>query len=440
MEADKTKGEVEPGNDDDDAAAAAAAAAALYMAAGEDSDDNNDGDTPVDVAAAVPNANLTTAYASGKGTAVEALTPTPTAASQTRTEVVPDSPTATGSRPSESPHREKLHVSASGSPRSKTLRRPGKPVSSFSLNLKEMKEKSESRAAAKEKTSTTLAKRKVLKQAQETALLERQCMIEAGAEMLEELDRALPNKRAEREAMEAAAAAMEAEAAKALDDAARESQIKSETDIQERIHAAVKAAVEAARAEEETKWKAIVEFETRAAAEAATEAAAALAKAQNEAKVASESTSIPLLLSLDDYFMGIAVLTSHQSSIAAKQHGVCVVNPQHRIIGHGYNTFSPGMVVEESDQFESTFEVSAEIGAIFGNGNMSFIGARIYVTDFPTAESAKLIVQSGIRELVYLHKFTTSASVSAGQRILEGAQVSCRELCPEHRKVVISLG
>ena len=47
-------------------------------------------------------------------------------------------------------------------------------------------------------------------------------------------------------------------------------------------------------------------------------------------------------ISWDDYFMGIAILSSHRSKDPNSQVGACIVNPQRKIVGIGYNGFPIG--------------------------------------------------------------------------------------------------
>jgi len=47
-------------------------------------------------------------------------------------------------------------------------------------------------------------------------------------------------------------------------------------------------------------------------------------------------------ISWDQYFMGIALLSSKRSKDPNTQVGACIVNDQHRVVGLGYNGFPAG--------------------------------------------------------------------------------------------------
>ena len=47
-------------------------------------------------------------------------------------------------------------------------------------------------------------------------------------------------------------------------------------------------------------------------------------------------------ISWDEYFMGVAVLSSQRSKDPSTKVGACIVNPKKRIVGIGYNGFPYG--------------------------------------------------------------------------------------------------
>jgi len=67
-------------------------------------------------------------------------------------------------------------------------------------------------------------------------------------------------------------------------------------------------------------------------------------------------------------------------------------------------------------------------------------GATIFVSLFPCNECAKLIVQVGIREVVYLSdKYADQDLFKASRRILQMASVDCRELEPSQTLIQLRL-
>ena len=149
-------------------------------------------------------------------------------------------------------------------------------------------------------------------------------------------------------------------------------------------------------------------------------------------------------LSWDEYFMGVAQLSGLRSKDDSSQVGACIVNPKNRIVGIGYNGLPIGCSDDEfpwerEGSFLDTkypYVVHAEPNAIL-NATVPLEGARIYVTLFPCNECAKLIIQSGIREVVYLSdKYQGTDSDLAARRLFAAAGVKLRKLDDFHLKVM----
>src|SRR6056297_3306318 len=132
-------------------------------------------------------------------------------------------------------------------------------------------------------------------------------------------------------------------------------------------------------------------------------------------------------ISWDQYFMGVALLSAMRSKDPKTQVGACIVNEEKRIIGIGYNGFPIG--VEDDDfPWESSeswldskypYVVHAEPNAIL-NATVSLKNASLYVTLFPCNECAKLIIQSGIKELVFLEdKYHDQESFVASRKMFK---------------------
>lgn len=141
-------------------------------------------------------------------------------------------------------------------------------------------------------------------------------------------------------------------------------------------------------------------------------------------------------LSWDKYFMGVAILSSMRSKDPNTQVGACIVNKKNRIVGIGYNGLPVGLNDDEfpwgnQGDFLDTkypYVVHAEPNAIL-NSIEKLDNATIYVTLFPCNECAKLVIQSGIKEIVYLSdKYDNSDADKAAKRMLDAAKVSYRKL------------
>lgn len=149
----------------------------------------------------------------------------------------------------------------------------------------------------------------------------------------------------------------------------------------------------------------------------------------------------------DEYFMGIAVLSGKRSKDPSTQVGACIVNDEKKIVGVGYNGFPAGCSDEEfpwerEGEFLETkypFVMHAEQNAIL-NSIKRLKNCSIYVGLFPCHECAKAIIQSGIREVVYLSdKYMGTDSNTASKMMFDASGVRYRQLHPKKGKIEISL-
>ena len=141
-------------------------------------------------------------------------------------------------------------------------------------------------------------------------------------------------------------------------------------------------------------------------------------------------------ISWDEYFMGVAMLSAKRSKDPNTQVGCAIVNSDKKIIGIGYNGF-PKSISDDELPWEREgsyldtkypYVVHAEANAIL-NSTRSLEGSTLYVTLFPCNECAKLLVQSGIKEVVYLlDKHHDSDETVASRRILKLAGVKLRQM------------
>ena len=139
-------------------------------------------------------------------------------------------------------------------------------------------------------------------------------------------------------------------------------------------------------------------------------------------------------ISWDEYFMGVAMLSAKRSKDPSTQVGCCIVSADKKIIGIGYNGFPKNISDDDlpwgrEGNFEDTkypYVVHAEANAIL-NSTKALEGSTAYVTLFPCNECAKLIVQSGIKEVLYLDDIHhDSKETVASRKILDMAGVKYR--------------
>jgi len=138
-------------------------------------------------------------------------------------------------------------------------------------------------------------------------------------------------------------------------------------------------------------------------------------------------------ISWDEYFMGIAMLAACRSKDPNTQVGACIVSEDNIIISTGYNGMPKGCSDDEfpwdrkGENEAATkypYVVHAELNAILNANGRDLRGSRIYVALFPCNECAKAIIQSGIKEVIYLSdKYNDTMLNLVSKRMLEAAGV-----------------
>ena len=153
-------------------------------------------------------------------------------------------------------------------------------------------------------------------------------------------------------------------------------------------------------------------------------------------------------LSWDQYFMGVALLSAQRSKDPGSQVGACIVNHDNKILSMGYNGMPMGCGDDampwgrEGDFLTSKYAYvcHAELNAILNNDGGSLKGTRLYATLFPCNECAKAIIQSGIREVIYLSdKYADSDAVVASKKMFRMAGVTMRQYQPGGKSVTLEL-
>ena len=111
---------------------------------------------------------------------------------------------------------------------------------------------------------------------------------------------------------------------------------------------------------------------------------------------------------LDRRYMRMAAIWAENSYCNRRKVGVLIVKNQ-MIISDGYNGTPAGFenVCEDENGLTKPYVLHAEANAItkIARSNNSSEGATLYVTASPCIECAKLIIQAGIRRVVYAEKY-----------------------------------
>ena len=152
-------------------------------------------------------------------------------------------------------------------------------------------------------------------------------------------------------------------------------------------------------------------------------------------------------ISWDEYFMGIAMLAAKRSKDPSTQVGACIVSQDNIIISTGYNGMPKGCSDDEfpwcreGEDTKYAYVVHAELNAILNANGRDLRGSRVYVSLFPCNECAKAIIQSGIREILYLSdKYADTPSTLASKRMLQAAGVKCTRLEPSIKTITLDFG
>jgi len=151
-------------------------------------------------------------------------------------------------------------------------------------------------------------------------------------------------------------------------------------------------------------------------------------------------------ISWDEYFMGIAMLAAMRSKDPNTQVGACIVNKDNIIVSTGYNGMPKGCSDDEypwertGEVTKYPFVVHAELNTILNAAGRDVRGSRIYVSLFPCNECAKAIIQSGIKEILYLSdKYADSMATLASKKMLDSAGVKYTRLVPHTKKILLKM-
>ncbi|KAL3938780.1 MAG: hypothetical protein SGARI_001610 [Bacillariaceae sp.] len=153
-------------------------------------------------------------------------------------------------------------------------------------------------------------------------------------------------------------------------------------------------------------------------------------------------------LSWDDYFMSVAFLTAQRSKDPNTQVGACLVDDEHRIVGLGYNGMPRGLSDDKLPWSRDSsnppvynkylYVTHAEVNAIMNKGSANVKGSTIYVALFPCENCAKMIIQAGIRRVVYLSdRYHNTPGCKASRIMLKCAKVELLQYTPSQRQLTV---
>ena len=130
---------------------------------------------------------------------------------------------------------------------------------------------------------------------------------------------------------------------------------------------------------------------------------------------------------LDCRYARMAQIWAENSYCVRRKVGALVVK-DNMIISDGYNGTPTGFenICEDENNISKPYVLHAEVNAItkLARSSNSSEGATLYVTASPCIECAKLIIQSGIKRVIYTEKYR----LTDGIELLERAGIEVKYL------------
>ncbi|MCI6838980.1 MAG: dCMP deaminase family protein [Prevotella sp.] len=137
---------------------------------------------------------------------------------------------------------------------------------------------------------------------------------------------------------------------------------------------------------------------------------------------------------LDMRYLRMARIWAENSYCQRRQVGALVVKNK-MIISDGYNGTPSGFenVCEDDDNVTKPYVLHAEANAItkLARSSNNSDGATLYVTDAPCIECAKLIIQAGIKRVVFAKQYRLHDGID----LLERANIQVIHLNPDEQQI-----
>ena len=122
---------------------------------------------------------------------------------------------------------------------------------------------------------------------------------------------------------------------------------------------------------------------------------------------------------LDNRYIRMATIWAENSYCVRRKVGALIVKDK-MIISDGYNGTPSGFenICEDENNITKPYVLHAEANAItkVACSHNSSMGATMYVTTSPCIECSKLIIQAGIKRVVYNNKYHTLDGVELLER------------------------
>ena len=135
-------------------------------------------------------------------------------------------------------------------------------------------------------------------------------------------------------------------------------------------------------------------------------------------------------IALDQRYLRMARIWAENSYCQRRKVGALVVKDK-MIISDGYNGTPSGFenVCEDDNNVTKPYVLHAEANAItkLARSNNNSDGSTLYITDSPCIECAKLIIQAGIKRVVFANKYR----LADGLELLQRANIEILHINPD---------
>ena len=135
-------------------------------------------------------------------------------------------------------------------------------------------------------------------------------------------------------------------------------------------------------------------------------------------------------MALDQRYLRMARIWAENSYCQRRKVGALIVKDK-MIISDGYNGTPSGFenVCEDADNVTKPYVLHAEANAItkLARSNNNSDGSTLYITDSPCIECAKLIIQAGIKRVVFAQKYR----LVDGLELLQRANIELLHINPD---------
>ena len=151
-------------------------------------------------------------------------------------------------------------------------------------------------------------------------------------------------------------------------------------------------------------------------------------------------------LEWDEFFIGIAKLSAARSKDPNTQVGACIVSEDNRILSIGYNgapnnfdddIFPWNRSGNNENETKYPYVCHAELNAVlnYPGPKTELKNATLYVELFPCNECAKVIIQSGIKNIVYLSdKYANTPGNDASKYLFDTCKIKYRQIDKKYQK------